>query len=74
MKLKNATVIAARVMIIIAVLYAFVLCVAALLGEGENIYQGMKNGILIWVAGAVAVVIIHRIAEVHDDRESEKRD
>lgn len=74
MKLKNILITAARLMVIIATLYAGIIAVAALTGDLEAIFETTKNGIVIWVAAAFGIIILYRIAEVYDDRESEKRD
>lgn len=74
MKLKNILIIAARLMVIIGTLYAGTIAVAALTGDLEKVFETTKNGIVIWVAAAFGITILYRIAEVYDDRESEKRD
>ncbi len=78
MKLKNALVITARIMVIIGALYAGIIAAVAVIGGtgtlGE-IYETTRPGIIIWIAAAFAVVILYKFAEVReDDRESEKRD
>lgn len=80
MKLKNALIITARIMVIIGALYAGIIAVIAIISGAdetilEEVYETTRPGIIIWIAAAFGVVILYKFAEVReDDRESEKRD
>lgn len=74
MKLKNALIITARVMVVTATLYAGIIAITAFTGNLDAVFEATKNGIAIWVAAAFGIIILYRITEAYDDRESEKRD
>lgn len=80
MKLKNALVITARIMVIIGALYAGIIAAAAVIGGAdetvlEEVYEATRPGIIIWIAAAFGVVVLYKFAEVREnDRRNEERD